>query len=305
MEVHLLLVNLPYIKNLVDEIQNALGIAVDDTQVFDRLLVKIATTQLFQGTHDESQWRADVVSSIDEELHLVLIHALTDTTAIHPTKQADKPDEADEIDRVGQRRAVPRCTDHDGIFARCRRHAIVQGSHFEMVGATRQMVQADDIAPDVADYPLAAVQSMLKHDVGRVGIVEQREFQGERVVQIADSEMVALGYWFLSYLRTIRLSKCGNGVSADIEPRELQMTRIDLYTTYLLGSEGGKAVSRSKEDAVIIRMQASTNHIFATRKARAADVAHPLLLVHAVVPDTHRGRAPVIAGIILHDVAHR
>ena len=55
MQLHLLLINLTHIQNLVNQVQDSLGVAVNGIDVSQRVRILIAnmTFQIGQRTHDE------------------------------------------------------------------------------------------------------------------------------------------------------------------------------------------------------------------------------------------------------------
>ena len=56
--------------------------------------------QLLDGRHDECQWRADVVSGIDKELHLVLVELLAQITTPYPPYQTNEAQQYRDINNV-------------------------------------------------------------------------------------------------------------------------------------------------------------------------------------------------------------
>ena len=74
-QLHLLLVDLADVKNLVHEVQNALGIVVDG-------LGGRSSVQFLQCGEDERQRRAYIVGGVDEELHFLLVHFLVSVSAV-------------------------------------------------------------------------------------------------------------------------------------------------------------------------------------------------------------------------------
>ena len=83
-EVHLLLVNLAHVKNLVDEVEYALGVMLDGVNVAPSFFLVVVQTaaQVGKGRHDERQRRAYVVRSVDEELHLLLVELFVGTATV-------------------------------------------------------------------------------------------------------------------------------------------------------------------------------------------------------------------------------
>ena len=89
LQFHLLLVNLTDVEDLVHQILYPLGVVPDGLQFCFHIRIQLLPAQKFiERTHDERQWRADVVSGIDEELHLLFIELLGGIPAPHPSNQS-------------------------------------------------------------------------------------------------------------------------------------------------------------------------------------------------------------------------
>ena len=69
--------------------------------------------QLLQGSEDERQRRADVVGSVDEEHHLLLVELLVGAATIGTQRVEDQGTEQGEVNKIGRKRTVPRSTDGD------------------------------------------------------------------------------------------------------------------------------------------------------------------------------------------------
>ena len=89
MYLHLLLVDLADVENLVHEILDTTGIVLNGLQFFLHVFAQVLPQQLVQRTHDERQRRADVVGSVDEEFHLVLVQLLTALAEVEPHNETD------------------------------------------------------------------------------------------------------------------------------------------------------------------------------------------------------------------------
>ena len=76
-EAHLVLVNLPFVEDLVDEEQQPLRISVDRLHICLTVLIVYHVFQLRQRTKDEGQWGTDVMRRVHQELHLLI-------TQLHP-----------------------------------------------------------------------------------------------------------------------------------------------------------------------------------------------------------------------------
>ena len=134
MQMHLLLVNLTNVQDLVHQRQNSLGITfyrIDGSALF----------QLLQCRKDNGQRRADVVGSIDEELHLFLVQLLVGMTTIAPCQEAYQTYQSQKINDVSQRGAIPRRGYLDGDGLRLRIDACQQGPYLYDISAWLQMAQ--------------------------------------------------------------------------------------------------------------------------------------------------------------------
>ena len=89
LQLHLLLVDLTHIQNLVHQVQNTLGVAFYQSQLFGILSSRMALFQFLEWCHDKCEWRTDVVSGINQEFHLLIVHlpALFTDIDIYQEKQ--------------------------------------------------------------------------------------------------------------------------------------------------------------------------------------------------------------------------
>ena len=72
----------------------------------------------------------------------------------------------------------------------------------------------------------------------------------------------------------------------------------------VIGYKRGETVAETKPDAITGSMHHYPVDIFATGQTVAMQIAHELLVVTLILPDTHRRTAPEVARAILDDSAH-
>ena len=88
LQFHLLLVDLPDVKDLVHQVLHPLGIVLDGFQLRLHVTVEITLQQLIERTHDERQRRADIMGGVDKELHLLLVELLLTLMKIEPNQKS-------------------------------------------------------------------------------------------------------------------------------------------------------------------------------------------------------------------------
>ena len=73
MELHLLLVNFPFVEDLVDQQHQALCITVNGVEVGFAFFVVDRILELCQRTQDQCERGTDVVGGVHKELHLLVV----------------------------------------------------------------------------------------------------------------------------------------------------------------------------------------------------------------------------------------
>lgn len=102
LEAHLVLVDLPFVENLVDKDEQPVGVMVDSADVFLTLLVVGKTgLETVEGSDDERQRRFDVVGGINEEPHFRLLELSSLATRIGVECEHDNSGSYKDVDNDG------------------------------------------------------------------------------------------------------------------------------------------------------------------------------------------------------------
>ena len=102
LEAHLVLVDFPFVENLVDKDEQPVGVVVDGADVFLALLVAGKTgLEAVEGSDDERQRRFDVVGGINEEPHFRLLELGFLATRIVVEYEHDNPGDDKNVDDDG------------------------------------------------------------------------------------------------------------------------------------------------------------------------------------------------------------
>ena len=305
MQLHLLLVYLADVENLVHQVEDAGGVVLYGGHVAlgVGLLLADAALQVGQRRHDERQRRPDVVCGVDKELHLLLVQLLIGTAAVGHEDIGGEAGQQQEVNEVGRQAAVPRCTDGNDNHLLGRVVALsCRGTHGYAIGAGQQMAERDVVLADGIRRPVGVVNPVLVGGVHGVVEVHQREAEGDGVVQIAQREVAALADGLVCDLHAVEDGAGADGNVADIEGREVDGAGSGFLRHDVAGREDGKAVVGAEVDHVAVGMQAHAVDILLGGQSVAVDVAYEGLLLRVILPDAHRGGAPDVAVVGLHDV---
>ena len=129
-QVHLVLIYLSFIENLVDEQEQALCIAIDSLQVLPALAVGDFLFQFVERSHDEGEWRADVVCGVDEELHLRFIEVGLTASLVGEEDVGYQCNDSQKVDDIGPCRSIPGIFHHNGDGGRLLGvHSVACSSH--------------------------------------------------------------------------------------------------------------------------------------------------------------------------------
>ena len=193
-QVHLVLVDFPFVEDLVDKEQQPLGVAVHGVDVLYALGVSDFLPQFFQRPEDEGERRAYVVGGVDEEAHLLLLCLLL-AFALHLPVDEEHDGRCDEeVCEVCPPCGVPGVLHDDGVFhgfLRC--HPVVFRHDFDDILSRVLLVEGDAVAPFFCRRPLPSVDPVEETYVVGVLEGEQRELHGERVVLEGDAHHVGQG----------------------------------------------------------------------------------------------------------------
>ena len=148
--LHLALVDLTEVHHLVDEVQDALGVAADGLIDILTLGVVLILDQREQRRDDERHRGAYLVADVHEETQLGLTHllgmdmSLKTQTVLHAVVAVGEElpqEESDDqgIEEIGPCRTVPRTVDDECEAALRRLDVIALGLHTEAVSAWRQV----------------------------------------------------------------------------------------------------------------------------------------------------------------------
>ena len=152
--------------------------------------------------------------------------------------------------------------------------------------------------------PLGLVDTVFIDDIARIHEVEQRELQGDTVVEIRHLIMIGLDDRSLCHQSVVRLCQCVHRITSDEETRQFHGWQVLMTTCHLSSVKHSQPVVVGKIDHIIVGMQTHAVHVFLHRQTVAAHVSHELLLLLVKLPDTHRGGAPDIAIVRLYDIAY-
>ena len=121
---------------------------LDGLQLILRFLIKVTAQQLVQRTHNQRQRRTDIVSGIDQELHLFLIKLLSGLAAPAESKVSEESQCSYYIYKVRPRGTIPRCPDDQVINLGIGIDAILKSPDFKRIGTGLDMTERDDITTD-------------------------------------------------------------------------------------------------------------------------------------------------------------
>ena len=169
--LHHTLVDLPQVHHLVDQVEDALRVALDGLIDPSALRVVILFHQREQGRDDEGHRRTDLVANVHKETQFGLAHLLGvdmllqfQSVLFLPAAVGQiVPDgcgQGHQIEGVGPRRAVPRGVDDDGEGTLGGGLAVTLGLHPEAVGARRQVRDGQFVATWLQAGELLAVDTI-------------------------------------------------------------------------------------------------------------------------------------------------
>ena len=155
------------------------------------------------------------------------------------------------------------------------------------------MAQLDGILALRILYPVATADAVFVDDILRVVIVQQRELQRQRSLQIRHLKMVS-GYH----------RPCENRMTSHGESRQLYVRNGGVADHDVGRAERCQSFVIGKIDDVIVGMRPHTADIFFTAQATSLDIADEHLLTTVVLPESHRRGAPDVTIVGLYDIAH-
>ena len=213
--LHLSLVNLAQVHHLVDESQNALGIAAHN-------LVDAPLLRVFFALDERQQWRdnechrcADVVAEVHKETQLRLTQFLGMDMLLqlhlfaHPAPAVGDVAPYDEsqkggIEQVCPPRTVPRGMHYDRKRALGCLCAFVGCLDAEAVGARGQTREGNLVCALLQRHKRVAVDAVQIGDACRVVEGQRGEADSKRVVAVVQFEVLALADQRVRHLITAR-----------------------------------------------------------------------------------------------------
>ncbi|CDD84535.1 unknown [Bacteroides sp. CAG:462] len=227
-QVHLPLVNLADVHELVDEAEDALGIAVDGVVALLARGIGIARHELLQRTDDERHGCAYLVGYVDEEAHLrlvelfgvdVLHHLLAGTVTLAHVEHAcgGKGGGEQDVGGLCPPGGVP-CRGHDDGELPDRRVGVIAPClDAEVVGAGSQVAEGDAVDAGTQVDPRAVVEGVGVADA--FGIVELHggELDAEGVVRVGESDAVGVADGAVDNVAPAGLHARSDGTVMEVE----------------------------------------------------------------------------------------
>ena len=151
------------------------------------------------------------------------------------------------------------------------------------------MVESHHIVASRRARPvLGTVQTVFIDHILGIRVVQQRELHGEGIVDIRQLKAVAAHDRCLTH----------------VEASELHLLLTGTIMPEVVGHKRGETVAETKPDTIACGMHGRTVHILAAGQAIAVQIAHKLLVVAFILPDTHRGATPDVASTVFNDIIH-
>ena len=166
------------------------------------------------------------------------------------------------------------------------------------------MAESNAIRPLACLLPARfAFHAVFKGNTFGNGEVEQREFQAEGSVDIADAEMMTVGYGGFHHGFAIAASERIGGLSANDEGGQMHIVLLIAGVANVIGLEGSDAVGCAEVNLTVGSLEPGSLHEFALFQTIGTDIRHQCLFLRAILPDALVGAEPDIAFCIFSDVA--
>ena len=259
--LHLTLVDLPEVHHLVDQAEDALGIAADGLIDTLALRVFLLLDEGEQRRDDERHRGTYLVTDVHEEAEFGLTHLLGMDMSLKAqavlfavmTVGEELPgEESDDegVEEIGPCRTVPGTVYDKGEVALGRLDATALGLHTEAVGAWRQVGEGEFVASGRQRTEGFAVDAVVIDDMLRILIGECGELDGERIVVVAQFEVVAGVDGRFRHLPSA--GACGgiDGFAVDGEGRQMDV-RIPLALLDIFRFEPSDATRTAEEDRAV------------------------------------------------------
>ena len=256
--LHLSLVNLTEVHHLVDQAEDALGIAADGLIDALALWVVLFLDEGEQRRENQRHRGSDIMTDIHEEAQFGLTHLLgmdmgleaqTVLLTVMAVGEELPGEESDDegVEEVGPCRTVPGTTDDDGEVALGCFDATALGLHTETVSAWRQVGEGELVGAGRQGAEGFTVDAVKVNDVLRILIGERGELDRERIVMVAQFEVVTGVDGRFRHPSPTRARGGADRLAVDGESRQMDVC-APLALLDVHGVKPGDATRASEED---------------------------------------------------------